>query len=166
MVMTESSIVSLGSILPQIFIPHRDQPRLRQIADPLAKRGAWTGRFLLAELDRSIGCDDDELPKDTVVIGSRVTYRIDDEEQRKGLLVYPEDWIAGCGCISVLSPEGAALIGLRVGNAMQFRGPLGRDRTIRVMEVEPPHASNVVPFRRRERVLPGFNPRPEPDGAA
>ena len=53
----------------------------------------------------------------------------------KVTLCYPEDAKPSHGFISVLSPLGASLLGLRVGDVARWRTPSGEERTTRVLEV-------------------------------
>ena len=61
------------------------------------------------------------LPEDVVSTNCRVIYRIDDEpKSRAHLLVHPEDLIWTGAEISVTTPLGTALLGLRIGDRMSF----------------------------------------------
>ena len=53
----------------------------------------------------------------------------------KVTLCYPEDAKPSEGLISVLSPLGASLLGLRVDDVARWRTPLGEERTARILEV-------------------------------
>jgi regulator of nucleoside diphosphate kinase len=53
----------------------------------------------------------------------------------KVTLCYPEDAKPSEGFISVLSPLGASLLGLRVDDIARWRTPLGEERTARILEV-------------------------------
>jgi len=53
----------------------------------------------------------------------------------KVTLCYPDDAEPSQGFISVLSPLGASLLGLRVGDVAQWRTPLGQERTAHILEV-------------------------------
>jgi regulator of nucleoside diphosphate kinase len=64
------------------------------------------------------------------VIEDPVTLR-----QHKYTLCYPDDAEPADGFISVLSPLGAALIGLRVGDVAQWTTPDGRAHKARVREL-------------------------------
>ena len=56
-------------------------------------------------------------------------------EPYKVTLCYPDDAEPSQGFISVLSPLGASLLGLRVGDVARWRTPLGDERTARIVEV-------------------------------
>lgn len=53
----------------------------------------------------------------------------------KVTLCYPDDADPAQGFISVLSPLGASLIGLKVGDVARWRTPAGDERSMRVVEV-------------------------------
>lgn len=92
---------------------------------------------LLQELDRAQLVAPDALPDDAVRVGSRVTYQ--DEASgaiRTVHLVWPQQADVSAMRISVLTPIGAALIGLRAGQRIRWR--LGNDdRRLVVLGVAP-----------------------------
>lgn len=55
-------------------------------------------------------------------------------------LVYPHEADAGAGRVSVLAPVGAALLGLAVGQRIDWPGVNGRTLRLRVLAVAPPAA--------------------------
>jgi regulator of nucleoside diphosphate kinase len=74
--------------------------------------------FLRAEVHRAIVT---ERPADDVVcLNAWVTYRIDWGPAESRLLLHPDDYAPGTHHLSILSPVGAALIGIRVGDRMPF----------------------------------------------
>lgn len=56
-------------------------------------------------------------------------------EPHKVTLCYPDDAEPSRGFISVLSPLGASLLGLRVGGIARWRTPLGGERMARIVDV-------------------------------
>ena len=50
-------------------------------------------------------------------------------------LVYPEEADMEKSCLSVLTPVGAALIGLKVGQSIRWRTRADEERTLTVREV-------------------------------
>jgi regulator of nucleoside diphosphate kinase len=55
-----------------------------------------------------------------------------DGEVRELTLVYPDESDASAGSVSVLSPVGTALLGLRVGETARWQTPAGDTVTLRV----------------------------------
>jgi regulator of nucleoside diphosphate kinase len=122
-----------------IYISAHDAERLRDLVSQYsAGRDATTAELLEAELDRATVVERERIPRDVVTIGSRVTF----EEERSGhvrevVLAYPSDADASAGRISVLAPVGAALLGLRVDDVIEWPLPGGRTARIRIRSVEP-----------------------------
>jgi len=107
--------------LPPITLAANDYNRLLFTAMFRQKPGRRKANFLLEELRRAKVCHPAALPEDVVSTNCRAIYRIDDEaKSRAHLLVHPEDLIWPGAEISVTTPLGAALLGLRVGDRMPF----------------------------------------------
>jgi regulator of nucleoside diphosphate kinase len=92
---------------------------------------------LMQELDRAKVLADAELPADVVRMGSLVRFRTGRDERRV-ILVYPAEADIGSGKISVLTPVGTALIGLRAGQSITFRTRDGRPQMLTVISVSEP----------------------------
>jgi regulator of nucleoside diphosphate kinase len=125
----------LQSELPPIAITRSDSERLSHFADA---GGAFrqAADILAREIDRAQVIDDADMRPGLVKMGSRVTFRDDISGQdRTVTLVYPEDADVADGRISVLTPVGAALIGLSVGQSMSWRTPAGGWRSLTVLKV-------------------------------
>jgi regulator of nucleoside diphosphate kinase len=107
--------------LPPITLAANDYNRLLFTAMIRHQHNHWAPNFLLKELRRAKVCHPAALPEDVVSTNCRVIYRIDDESKsRAHLLVHPEDLIWPSAEISVTTPLGTALLGLRVGDRMSF----------------------------------------------
>ncbi len=74
-----------------------------------------------------------DLPDGVVSIGARVRYRLGDQAFTRTLLLPDEATLRPDG-ISVVTPLGTALLGLRVGDRMAFAGDNGR-RVVLVEQV-------------------------------
>ncbi|HEX7034146.1 MAG TPA: nucleoside diphosphate kinase regulator [Pseudomonadales bacterium] len=117
-----------------VLISQRDHDRLQSV---ISKTDPDTVGLLFDELDSATIVPDDELPDDVVAMGSRVTFEdIDTGAQSTIQLVFPHQADAAAGRISVLAPVGAALIGLRVGETIEWPLPGGKVRNLRVIGVE------------------------------
>lgn len=84
-----------------------------------------------------------EVPADVVTMYSQVVIRDEASSTPQTLtLCYPEDAAADKGFVSVLSPVGASLLGLRLGARARWRTPHGQERSA-VIEAIPfqPEAS-------------------------
>lgn len=95
-----------------------------------------TSELLEVELSRATVVPDDKLPKDVVAMNSTVKYT--DVESKKDsvlTLVYPHDASIEEKKVSVLAPMGSALIGLKVGQTIQWPMPNGNTKKIKVTSV-------------------------------
>lgn len=71
---------------------------------------------------------------DVVTMYSQVLLRDVDSGQRRTLtLTYPAEADPGAGLVSVLSPVGCGLLGLRVGAVARWRNPVGGERRAEVL---------------------------------
>lgn len=119
-------------IKPPITVLSQDIERLENLATAAAKSNPVVAEFLANEIARA-ELQASPLPG-LVSMGSLVVYRDDlTGEVRKGRLVYPEAADISAGRISVLSPLGAALIGLSVGQSIDFPTHSGASRSITVL---------------------------------
>lgn len=125
------------ALRPTIYITGADLRRLSELVGSSA--AALLGPAMLRkELDRAIVIEPGELPQRFVMLGSRVKY----EDRSTGKirtihLVLPEAADIDQSRISVLTPVGAALLGLKVGQEFAWKAQDGRVRTVRILEVEP-----------------------------
>ena len=93
---------------------------------------------LRAELERAIVVPEESMPDDIVTMGARVRYVEHSSGQQRAVeIVYPEEADPGVGRISVFAPVGAALIGLAVGQSIDWDFPGGNSRLLTVIEVTP-----------------------------
>lgn len=96
-----------------------------------------TGDTLLREeLGRAVVVSADEVPDDIVRMHSRVVF-LDKSSglQREIQLCFPEEADINAGKISVISPVGTALIGLKVGHEIDWPFPNGETRLLKVVDV-------------------------------
>lgn len=133
--MTAASTVSVP---PAIILGDADYRQLVELAT--ASQGTPAAEALLDELERAKVIADDKLPPDVVRMGSGVTFRADGSGDKRVELVFPADADIAAGKISVLTPVGAALIGLSGGQSITWLTRDGREQTLTVLEVTPPTA--------------------------
>ena len=94
--------------------------------------------FLEHELERAEVVPDPYLPPDAVRLHSRVTYRdLITGQERTVTLAYPSEEDISLGLISILTPVGAALLGLRAGQRISWRSWADTPRELEVLRVEP-----------------------------
>ena len=112
-------------------------------------------RELQRELDRAVVVLPEAVPADVVTMNSRVAFCDETSDVRRVVtIVFPGDADASAGRLSVLSPIGTALLGLSVGQAIDWDFPDGSRRRLRVEElVQQPEQrlSRQASFRIRSR---------------
>ena len=117
-----------------IYITERDWDRLERMVSGAGK--APNIAKLRNELDQATVVPSEEIPSDVVTMNSRVSFRaLDTGEESEITLVYPSDADVNRRRISILAPVGAALIGLRVGDEIEWPLPSGKTRTYRIVSV-------------------------------
>ncbi|MHA6690993.1 nucleoside diphosphate kinase regulator [Devosia sp. A449] len=93
---------------------------------------------LLAEMERARVVPDTALPEDIVRMGSTARYRTNAGAEQEVTLVYPAHADISRGRISVMTPIGAALVGLKTGQAITWVTREGRKNVLTVLDVRPP----------------------------
>jgi len=117
---------------PSLYLTQDDLQRLSRLLE------GQDGRFanLEGELARASVVPREEIPPDVVTMKSRVLFENETTgERREVTLVYPNDADIDAGKISVLVPVGTALLGLRVGQSMDWTLPSGDKHRYRVITV-------------------------------
>jgi regulator of nucleoside diphosphate kinase len=136
--MTTISIADL-QLSPNIVLGKSDHGQLTLLALAGTGHTADAADDLLHELDRAKVVADPALPPDVVRMGSRVRYRTGRDE-RHVTLSYPAEADISARRISVLTPVGTALIGMRSGQSITFRTRDGRPQILTVLGVLPPES--------------------------
>ncbi|MCY1709007.1 nucleoside diphosphate kinase regulator [Pannonibacter sp. SL95] len=121
--------------LPRLVLGIEDYGKLMAIASSVTGPTADVADQLIIELDRARIVAQAKLPEDAVRMGSIVTFTTNDAQQRQLQLVYPGEADINAGKVSVLTPIGAALIGLRQGQTIPWSSRDGRDLVLTVVEV-------------------------------
>jgi regulator of nucleoside diphosphate kinase len=121
--------------LPAILIGEDDLDALHRLADQARGHLAAAAEQLLTELERARIMTQDKLPPETVRMGSHVTFTTEDGLSRTAELVFPDRADIAADRISILTPVGAALIGVSVGQTIDWQSPDGRRRSLTVTAV-------------------------------
>ena len=124
--------------LPRILISKAEERRLTAIATAASQSQPEVAATLLGELERADVVPDSSMPSDVIRIGSIIEFEVDDGRRLKVQLVLPKNADILAGRISVLTPVGAALIGLSPGQFMEWTGNDGKERVLRVSAVSRP----------------------------
>jgi regulator of nucleoside diphosphate kinase len=115
---------------PAITISTLDYDRLSNLAESASRHAPEVAAFLLDELGRAYI----ELG---VRMGSHVEFCDDETRTVQNVrLVYPDQADAQQGRISILTPVGAALIGLSTGQSIQWRDRRGTLKKLTVLAVD------------------------------
>lgn len=121
---------------PLIQIRETDAERIGNLAIEAEERLPQVAELLLAEINRAKIVQNSKLPADVVAMQSIVKFA--DEAsgvERKLQLVYPQAADIEAGRISILSLVGAGLLGLRPGQSISWPDRAGKQRALRIIEV-------------------------------
>jgi regulator of nucleoside diphosphate kinase len=118
---------------PSIYLTQEDMDRIFQL---LEAQGRDRFRKLEDELLRAAVVPQERIPKDVVTMNSRVLFENESTGERREItLVYPREADIDAGRISILVPVGTALLGLRVGQSIDWELPNGAKQRYRVVAV-------------------------------
>jgi regulator of nucleoside diphosphate kinase len=120
---------------PAITMTHSDHARLSRLADSYSTRNQDVADQLFAELDRARLVADGSLRGDVVRMGSTLRFTTDAGEDRTVTLVFPGEADIAEGKVSVLTPIGAALIGLSAGQSIDWTARDGQTHRLTVESV-------------------------------
>ncbi|MAT94838.1 MAG: nucleoside diphosphate kinase regulator [Halioglobus sp.] len=116
-----------------VLIKHSEHAHLMALLDKADPDGE---SLLFDELDAATIVADGEELSDVVTMGAEVTFLdVDAGESTVMRLVYPDAADPSRHHVSVLAPVGAALIGLRKGEEIDWPVPGGKLRRLRVTDV-------------------------------
>ncbi len=122
--------------LPAITIARSEHARLSNLADMLAERDPHVADQLAAELDRARIVEDAQMAPGVIRIGSIAQFHLNGEALQTAELVLPKDADIASQRVSVLTPVGAALLGLSAGQSIEWMARDGRVRHISVVTVQ------------------------------
>lgn len=122
------------SEVPPIVMSRPDWDRLEALLESPADRNLPGAGALRAEIDRASVVEPGEVPADIVTMNTTARFADDAGANYTLTLVYPEG--AGQpGTVSILAPVGSALLGLKVGQSIDWSLPGGKSTRLRVLEV-------------------------------
>lgn len=121
-----------SSSVPPLVLTAADFERLQRL---IIGTDSPEAELLDAELERAQVVPPQEVAGDVVTMNSDVVYEdVSSRQQRQVRVVYPEDVDIDRHWVSVLAPLGSALIGMRVGQQIEWRMPRGV-RRLRILGV-------------------------------
>lgn len=138
MVSTSAKMITASEIKPPITLTPDDYKRLSLLARAAENKMPDVASVLTEELDRAHVLADGH-PSKTVRMGSEVRFRDDATGAvQTATLVYPDSADISQRKISVLTPVGAALVGLSAGSSITWETRSGEVRRLTVLEARGP----------------------------
>jgi regulator of nucleoside diphosphate kinase len=120
---------------PPIHITGQDLSQLDNLVSNLSRKTTPTLTFLRDELDRARLVNEAEVALPFVRIGSHVAFKDEGGKTYNLTLALPGEMSDDSERISILTPVGAALLGLSEGQSIAYRTRDNRIKTITVLEV-------------------------------
>jgi regulator of nucleoside diphosphate kinase len=121
---------------PAIHLAETEADALMNLAYSVEERLPQVSELLIGEIARATLHKADRLPRDVVAMLSTVEF-IDEAKgvSRTVQLVYPREADISAGRISILTPVGAGLIGLREGQSIIWPDREGHERKLTIVKV-------------------------------
>lgn len=128
-----------GAAMPHIRMIDSEADALTELTLQQQRDSIKFYELLLDEIDRAAICERADIPPDVVTMGSHVTF-LDEKSgtERAVHLVYPGDADISAGRMSILTPVGAGLIGLSVGQSINWPDRGGAEHRLTIVAVRQP----------------------------
>mgnify|MGYP001568820694 CR=1 FL=1 len=124
---------------PSIHMIDVEADALAELAVSVEKRMPDVAALLSEEISRATIHEARDMPRDIVTMSSKVEFFDEANGATRSVeLVYPQDADIDAGRISILTPIGAGLIGLRRGQSIRWPDRDGHERALSVVAVEQP----------------------------
>ncbi len=121
---------------PEIILSSLDLDRLYALIDTLPQSDLPGIEELEQELSRAKVVEPTEVPDNIVTMNSTVRFFVETTQKEFELtLVYPKDIDANGKCISILAPVGSAMLGLAIGNQIEWPKPGGGVLKVKISEI-------------------------------
>ena len=125
-----------GAKKPVIHISETDYDLIANFAMAIEHKSPDLAQMLQDEIDRAKVHPPEKLPADVVTLGSEVVYEDGQSGAvRRVRLVMPAEADIEGGKVSIVTPVGAGLIGLKAGQEIDWPCPDGRPRVLKILEV-------------------------------
>lgn len=163
---------TITEIKPPLIVTETDHRKLIAIADAASRRFPEVADELRAEMERARVVAADAIPPDVVRMGSLVEFLSDSAQNGRVILVFPNEADIAQNKVSVLTPIGAALIGLSAGQSITWQAPDGHKHKLTVVKVRQPATDPASPeappavvdlASRRKAAGDRTEERPDPD---
>lgn len=122
---------------PALLLSRVDVERIEDLLDRPQYRAVNTDA-LREELERAELLEPGAMPDDVITMNSTALVKVVDgasEHEHELTLVYPRDADGSSDKVSILAPVGSALLGLRVGNSIDWPMPGGRSARLHVLSI-------------------------------
>lgn len=113
------------------------QPDFERLSSLVKSASSEIVELLEEELSRASIVPPSDVPSDVVSMNSKVRFEnLETGKENEVTLVYPHEANIQENKISILTPIGSALIGLRVGQTIEWPFPDGSTKKLKVISVE------------------------------
>jgi regulator of nucleoside diphosphate kinase len=120
---------------PPITVSERDLERLEAVLATLPDDQPGV-EALRGELDRAQLAPSEAMPPDVVTMNSRVRFVVEPAGREVEVaLVYPRDFTGAPGQLPVTTPAAIAVLGLRLGQQIEWLAPGGQTARARVVDI-------------------------------
>ena len=121
---------------PEITVSTSDLERLEGLLSKPPTRNRSDLDGLRAELDRANVLDGVTMPDNIIMMNSRARFREETSGREYELtLAWPHEANAADGKVSIFSPASSALLGLSVGQSIDWQTPEGHAIQLRILAV-------------------------------
>ncbi|OLQ91893.1 nucleoside diphosphate kinase regulator [Vibrio ponticus] len=123
------------NIKPEITLSSLDVDRIYNLIESLPRSAVSTEK-LEEELERGNIVTPQEIPANVVTMNSRVRFVIEaTQKEFEMTLVYPKDMNNSLDKVSILAPIGSALLGLSIGDTIQWPKPDGSNVDVTIQDI-------------------------------
>jgi regulator of nucleoside diphosphate kinase len=123
---------------PPLVLSRLDVERIEALLEQTSSNSLNTSA-LQDELARAEILDPANMPANVITMNSTARVRLEDavlgDHDHELTLVYPRDADGRTDKVSILAPVGSALLGLRVGDAIDWPMPGGRNARLHVLAI-------------------------------
>lgn len=120
---------------PTITVSERDLDRLEAMLASLSNDQPGADA-LREELDRAQIARAEAMPPDVVTMNSRIRFVVEPAGREvEATLVYPRDFTGSPDQLSVAAPAGIAVLGLAVGQQIEWLAPNGQTVRARILDI-------------------------------
>lgn len=127
---------------PPIHMIEAEADALWEIAAAARAQHPATAALLMQEIERADMHQPETIPPGVVTMGSTVVFADDARETEHTVrLVWPREADYAAGRVSVMTPVGAGLIGMREGSGIDWPDRDGHPRRLRILSVRQPQAA-------------------------